>query len=123
YGTEGCLRRAMSVGRKLMRRVIAGLCVALLGLSGSAFAQRTTGMIVGTVTDESGAVLPGVTVTASGPDVQGQPPSSPGSSGSYLLPPLVPGTYTLNFELAGFATLTRQEVVVPLGGTIELNVQ
>src|SRR4030095_2312185 len=117
YGTEGCLRRAMSVGRKLMRRVIAGLCVALLGLSGFAYAQRTTGSIVGTVTDESGAVLPGVTVTLSGPGVAGTPATVTGDGGAYRFPSLPPGEYQLTFALSGFSIVSREQIVVPLGRT------
>jgi len=55
-----------------MRRLIAGLCVVLVGLSAPAYAQRTTGTIIGAVTDESGAVLPGVTVTLTGAGVAGR---------------------------------------------------
>ena len=49
-----------------MRTVAAGVCVLLLALVSPALAQRTTGSIVGTATDESGGVLPGVTVTLQG---------------------------------------------------------
>jgi outer membrane receptor protein involved in Fe transport len=107
----------------LMRRVIAGLCVALLGLSVPAFAQRTTGSIVGTVTDESGAVLPGVTVTLSGPGVAGTPTTVTGEGGAYRFPSLPPGDYKLTFALAGFSTVTHEQIVVPLGGTVEIAAQ
>ena len=105
-----------------MRRVLASLCVALIGLCAPAYAQRTTGTIIGTVTDESGAVLPGVTVAISGAGVAGTPSTVTGESGTYRIPALPPGTYTLSFTLQGFATVNREEVVVPLGETIEINV-
>ncbi len=47
--------------------------VALIAAPSSGWAQRTTGDIRGVITDESGAVLPGVTVTLRGPAVQGMP--------------------------------------------------
>ena len=53
-----------------MRRklVLLGTIAALFAIPWSATAQRTTGDIRGVVTDESGAVLPGVTVTLRGPN-------------------------------------------------------
>src|SRR4030095_3538176 len=106
-----------------MRRVIAGRCVALLGLSVPAYAQRTTGSIVGTVTDESGAVLPGVTVTLSGPGVAGTPTTVTGEGGAYRFPSLPPGEYKLTFALTGFSTVSHEQIVVPLGGTVEIAAQ
>jgi hypothetical protein len=65
-----------------MRRLIAGLCIVLVGVCAPAYAQRTTGAIVGTVTDESGAVLPGVTVTLTGAGVAGSPTSITSETGT-----------------------------------------
>ena len=45
------------------------------------------------------------------------------ATGAYRFPSLAPGTYTLTFALAGFTTLSREDVSVPLGGTVEINVQ
>ena len=58
-----------------MRSRLLWLCtaVALLASPSAGWAQRTTGDIRGVITDESGAVLPGVTVTLRGPAVQGTP--------------------------------------------------
>ena len=106
-----------------MRRVIAGLCVVLLGLCAPAYAQRTTGSIVGTVTDESGAVLPGVTVTLSGAGVAGTPTTVTGETGTYRFPSLPPGAYRVSFTLPGFTTIQREEIVVPLGQSVEINAQ
>jgi len=106
-----------------MRRVIAGLCVVLLGLCAPAYAQRTTGSIVGTVTDESGAVLPGVTVTLTGAGVAGTPTTVTGETGTYRFPSLPPGTYRVSFTLQGFATVNREGIVVPLGQAVEINAQ
>ncbi len=97
--------------------------VALLGATSSALAQRTTGTIIGTVTDESGAVLPGVTVTISGEGVAGTPSTVTGETGTYRFPQLPPGDYKLSFTLQGFATVNREQVPVPLGGTVEINAQ
>ena len=104
-----------------MRRVIAAL-VVLFGLYGPAYAQVTTGSIVGTVTDESGGVLPGVTVTLSGAGVAGTPTTVTGDTGTYRFPSLPPGTYRVSFAIAGFTTVNREDITVPLGQAVEINV-
>ena len=63
---------------------------------------------MGTVTDESGAVLPGVTVALKGEAVVGTQTAVSGPQGVYRFPALPPGTYDLTFTLAGFGTLRRQ---------------
>src|SRR5439155_6833288 len=111
------------VRRMLMRRVFAALCVLLIGVSAPVVAQVTTGTIVGTVTDESGAVLPGVTATLQGAGVAGQPTTVTGSEGAYRFPSVPPGEYALTFTLQGFSTVRRERIPVPLGGTVEINTQ
>src|SRR5437660_1156693 len=106
-----------------MRRVLAGLCVLMIGVSAPVLAQVTTGTIVGTVTDESGAVLPGVTATLQGANVPGQPTTVTGSDGVYRFPSIPPGEYSLTFTLQGFSTVRRERIPVPLGGTVEINAQ
>jgi len=104
-----------------MRTVVLGVCVLLLAVP--TFAQRTTGSIVGTVTDESGGVLPGVTVMLQGPNVAGQPTNVTGSDGAYRFPTVPPGEYIVMFTLQGFATVKQEKIPVPLGATVEINAQ
>ena len=101
---------------------------ALLGLAltaaPNAFGQTvggTTGAIAGKVVDESGAVMPGVTVTITSPAMQGAKRAVTGTDGTYLLQQLPPGTYRANFELAGFETVARESVAVGLGLTATIN--
>jgi hypothetical protein len=91
-----------------MKRFLGlGWAVVLCLVFGSAAAQET-GAIFGTVTDEQGQVLPGVTVTAS-TDVLPQPRVAvTGAGGRYDLPALPPGDYELRFGLEGFGEQTRQ---------------
>ena len=84
--------------------------------------QFTTGGIAGTVTDESGAVMPGVTVTLSGERVAGSQTFVTGPRGSYRFTGLPPGAYDLTYEMDGFATLSREQITVSVGGTVDLNV-
>jgi hypothetical protein len=85
-----------------MKRVWAVLLLSF-GLATSAAAQRTTGQIIGKVVDESGSVLPGVTVTLRGAGVAGAPPVVTSETGAYRFPVLPPGTYTVEHTIQGFA--------------------
>src|SRR6185312_15952662 len=82
----------------------------------------TTGEIVGTVTDESGAVLPGVTVTIRGSGVPGAPTVVTSETGAYRFPALPPGEYSLEYTIQGFASLRREGIPVGVGAVIELKV-
>ena len=105
------------------------LVVAILGfltLATSALAQSvsaTTGSINGKVTDTTGAVLPGVTVTISSPAMQGTRTALSGEDGSYRFPAVPPGDYTVLYELSGFATIRREGIRVSLGFTATINVE
>ncbi|HUG52139.1 MAG TPA: TonB-dependent receptor [Vicinamibacteria bacterium] len=106
-----------------MRRGLSCVLLAFaLAASPPAFAQRTTGSIVGTVTDESGGVLPSVTVSVRGPAIVGTQTAQTSDSGFYRFAALPPGTYALSFALSGFATVNRPEVRVLLGGTVDQDV-
>ena len=79
------------------------------------FAQQT-GSISGKVTDTQNAVLPGVTVEARSTVLPGPRDTVTGGDGTYQLPALPPGDYTVTFTLDGMQTVTRQ-VQVQLGET------
>ncbi|MGE0815302.1 MAG: carboxypeptidase regulatory-like domain-containing protein [Vicinamibacterales bacterium] len=105
-------------------RVVCVLALAVvLAAARGAAAQRTTGDIRGVITDESGAVLPGVTVTLRGPAVQGAPTTVSNESGVYRFPNLAPGIYDISTELAGFSTKTQTGIQVALGATAQVDVQ
>jgi outer membrane receptor protein involved in Fe transport len=105
-------------------RLPAALCLLVLAAaSPSAFAQRTTGTIVGSVTDDSGALMPGVTVSLRSDQVVGTQTSITGADGRFRFVALPPGSYDLAFALQGFATLNRRGVRVSVGSTVEENAQ
>src|SRR5579872_1049960 len=80
-------------------------------------AQEITGQITGQVTDAQGLAVPGVTVTATGP--QGAKNSTTSGDGRFTIPFLVPGTYSVRAELQGFKAVEQKDVTVRLGQTAE----
>jgi len=98
-----------------------GLAMVLV-LSSPTFAQRTTGGIVGTVKDGTGAVLPGATVNLTGEKVMGTETSVTNENGFYRFTGLAPGPYNLSFVMSGFATQNHTGIVVSVGATVETNV-
>src|SRR5918999_1277192 len=105
-------------------RSIAFLTVlALLAGVSVGSAQIQTGEISGRVTDTSGAVLPGVTVTVSGPALITPQTTTTSESGTYLLPRLPIGTYNVRFELPSFKTLVREGVQVTIGSSVAINAE
>jgi hypothetical protein len=89
----------------------------------TAAAQSQTGEIFGKVSDESGAVLPGVTVTLTGPSLLQPLTASTAETGSYQFPRLTVGTYNLKFELAGFKTIIREGIEVTVGFNANISPQ
>ena len=87
-----------------MRRFLQAIAIAAVGLGSSYALAQTTGDIVGHVTDETGGVLPGVTVEARGPAFQGVRSNVTDAAGAYRLVLLPPGTYKVTATLQGFAT-------------------
>ncbi|MBN2207203.1 MAG: carboxypeptidase regulatory-like domain-containing protein [Candidatus Aminicenantes bacterium] len=79
-----------------------------------------TGEIQGRVVDESGAALSGVEVRAVGPGLQGERSALSAGDGSFRLPLLPVGRYTLTFKRAGFNPLVQENVVVRLGQVTSL---
>ncbi len=103
----------------------AALFVALmLGLASSSPAQNLSGSSIdGVVTDESGAALPGVTITVTSPALQvPQLTQVTEAEGRYRFIDLPRGTFQLRFELAGFEPLLRTDLVVNAGFAARVNV-
>lgn len=98
-----------------------GLCLALW--TESALAQTGAGGLRGFVKDDSGAVLPGVTVTATSPELIQPSVVVTDETGLYRLNNLPPGNYVISAELAGFATTRRENILVRAGQTFTLDIQ
>ncbi|OLC48328.1 MAG: hypothetical protein AUH43_09710 [Acidobacteria bacterium 13_1_40CM_65_14] len=102
---------------------VALVAALVLSMALSAGAQELRGRITGVLTDNTGAVLPGVTVTAAGPALIQAQTSVTGADGTYRYPALPPGLYTVTFELAGFQTLKREEIRLGLNQTLSVDAQ
>src|SRR5262252_10161746 len=95
---------------RVFRRVLLTAGVFVL-FAGSANAQAI-GSIFGKVTDPSGGILPGATVTVTGPALQRPLVATTSASGTYQFPSVPIGTFTVAFELSGFKKATRSNVVI-----------
>jgi hypothetical protein len=96
------------------------VALALLGLPGAGFAQDA--VLTGTVTDSTGAVLPGVTVTALNEATGNTFLGVTDGTGVYRIPARV-GAYRITAELQGFATVQRTGVQLLVGQTIGVDLE
>ena len=101
------------------RAFVAAVAICLSTLT--ARAQINPGHLTGTVKDSQGAVLPGVTVTATSPALLGTQSVTTEAGGEYRFPSLPAGTYTLTFELSGFQQLKRENIVLATGQTLSID--
>src|SRR5436190_5076375 len=103
-------------------RALVGLAVvgALCQSSPASAQTTTTGRIVGTVVDQQGAAVPGVTVTATSPQLQGSRTSITDAAGEFRFLAFPPGNYFIKAELSGFQTVERSDVQVNTNSTVSL---
>ena len=109
---------------KIVRSLMAVLAVSLLipcTVSAQGGGASSTGTIQGRVADASGAILPGVTVTAVSPSMIGAQTQITNENGTYRFPAVPPGVYSLTFELSGFSTVKRDGIQISLGFTANVN--
>src|SRR5215510_4547738 len=88
----------------IMRRNILGLVFVGLFIANAAFAQN--GQLSGIVADQTGALIPGVSITATNTGTGVVTTTLSNDSGAYTFPSLQPGVYRVSAELPGFQTST-----------------
>ena len=103
----------MSVQRAIRSSSAAALLVVFA--CGGLFAQAGGGAITGTVKDEQGAVLPGVTISLKNQESGVMRTVVSDAFGTYRFPALAPGRYTLRSELSGFSTAEVKELTITIG--------
>jgi hypothetical protein len=100
---------------------LAILCIAILSWR-SLEGQAVTGSLVGTVTDQTGAILPGASVSITNQGTGASNNTLTNDSGNYDLPFLSPGTYTVSVSAAGFEKNVTSGVDVPVNTTTRIDV-
>src|SRR5215510_1705620 len=103
-------------------RICALLVACALASTGYASAQERFGNITGRVTDQTGAVLPGVTVNVTNNETQRSTAVVTDAQGSYYVSALEPGRYSVKFELSGFVSQEQPSVILLLGTTATVDV-
>lgn len=103
-----------------MARVVIAIALVVAS-AGISRAQGVTGTLLGTVTDKTGAVLPGVTVAIRHIDTNRLHTIVSDASGRYREPQLAIGVYELKAEMPGFTTQIRQGVQLTVGAEMTLN--
>ena len=118
--------RSLGSRAVLVRGTLLGcmVCAFVIAAAPAALAQSVTaGSIRGKVTDETGAALPGVTVTVTGQVLQSRPTSVTDGDGEYRFTDLPVGDYKLTFELAGFQGFIRDGIGLSANFTATINVE
>ena len=116
-------QRSQCARRRARRWLIPAVVVGMCCCARSLHAQVVTGTITGVVSDESRAVLPKATITATSPALPGGPVTTiTNAQGAYRLSTLPPGVYQMEVSLPGFARYVEKDLWVTVGGTIERNV-
>jgi hypothetical protein len=101
-------------------RLIVAAALAVVFVPGMVHAQSSS-EIFGRVTDASGGVMPGVTVTLAGPSLITPQSTVSLESGAYRFPSIPIGLYSVTFELPGFNRLVRENVRIETGFNAEIN--
>jgi len=87
-----------------------------------AYSQVETGQITGTVTDPSGAIIPNAKITAKSTTTGSERQTTSSSSGTYTIPNLQPGRYSVNVEAQGFSAVQHMANVT-VGAAVGLDVK
>jgi hypothetical protein len=107
----------------MKRRLLLGLVLGAFIASPAVSSAQQPGEIFGKVTDTSGAIMPGVTVTLASPVLLQPQTATTSETGSYRFPQLPIGLYTVKFELPGFRTVVREGIRIEIGFNAQINAQ
>ena len=116
------LPRTIHIRRCWWSLLLSSRCTLVSAVPASAQVAAATATIHGQVTDESGASLPGVTITLRSPALQVPQMSVVNDErGEYRVTPLPIGMYTIDYELSGFQTLRLSEIRLTAGFSAKLD--
>ena len=111
----------VSTRRRFLVHQLANLLCLLLLATATLRAQQTSGSVVGTVTDNTGAVVSGATVTLTDVDTGDRRTATTNSAGDYQFVNLMPGNYRVDVENSGFKHFIRTNVVVQVQGSTRVD--
>jgi Carboxypeptidase regulatory-like domain len=111
------------VGEKTLRRLVGTIAMFLLASTISVLAQTTNGNIQGTITDPSGAVIEGATVTARNVDTGLTLTAATSNAGFYALANVPPGRYSISIQGPNLKKYVREGVTVQTAATVALDIQ
>jgi hypothetical protein len=107
----------------MARRISAFLVGLVCVLAASVGAQERFGSLTGTVTDTTKAAVPGATVTATNKATGAARVAVTGADGTYRVPDLDPGRYSVTIELQSFQRVVADDVIVLLGRTMSVDAE
>src|SRR5271169_1342725 len=113
-------KRSWGARTKSAVKMLGGIFAVLL-LCMPAFSQGSFGRILGTVSDQSGGVVAGATVTVIDTARGVSRTLTSDDAGEYNAPNLTPGQYTVRAEAKGFKKLERQNVVIEVGKEVRVD--
>lgn len=102
-------------------RKFAGVVLALFAFAAPAFTQSTAGRLIGTVTDPGGAAVPNATVTVKDNQTGRERTVTASGEGTFTVPQLEFGTYTVAITAQGYNTFTATELKIDTGRDYTLN--
>ena len=101
---------------------ISAVLLVLFSLGGALFGQQTSGNIQGTVYDQSGATVPGATVTARNVATGIENTTMSTSAGEYRIQNLLAGKYSVAVDASGFTKSVVNDIAVDINQTVTANV-
>ncbi|HET8966179.1 MAG TPA: carboxypeptidase-like regulatory domain-containing protein, partial [Candidatus Acidoferrum sp.] len=107
-----------------MKKLLAALFVLallLFYLASGSNAQTVQGVITGTVTDPSGAAVPGATITITHAGTGASLSTTTGTDGTYRFPLVPPGSYVISIKSANFKEVRTTGIVVEASQTVPFN--
>jgi hypothetical protein len=105
------------------RRILGAVFGLVLFTQLASVAQTSTATLTGTIRDASGANLPGVMITVTNMDRNTPQTLISNDAGNYVVPALVPGTYSVMAELPGFKKFLREEITLQVNQTVRVDIE
>src|SRR5208283_4386893 len=106
---------------KILRFLLPVFFAGVVSTSVSLAQLSTTGTITGSVTDKSGAVVPQASIAITNNDTGEKRTATSNADGTYVVPALPVGTYTVTVSKSGFQTYVEKEVVIHPTEVVALN--